>query len=40
MGDSDADDSFPWYLKAIIAVALLVVIFIIGIDILTFVAAW
>ncbi|WP_262177391.1 hypothetical protein [Haloarcula laminariae] len=40
MGDSDTDDSFPWFLKVIIGVALLVVLFIIGVDLLTFIAAW
>ncbi|WP_324664372.1 hypothetical protein [Haloarcula sediminis] len=40
MGDSDADDSFPWFLKVIIAVPLLVVLFIIGVDLLAFLEAW
>jgi hypothetical protein len=33
------DESMPWFLKAIIAVAILVVLFIVGIDLLTFVEA-
>ena len=38
---SPADDgSLPWFVKAIIVVALVVVLFIIGIDLLTFAAAW
>lgn len=40
MSNSTEDGSLPWFVKAIIAVALLVVIFIIGIDLLTFAAAW
>ncbi|WP_269750334.1 hypothetical protein [Halosimplex litoreum] len=31
-----ADQSMPWFLKAIILVAVLVVLFIIGVDLLTF----
>lgn len=40
MGNADDDDSLPWFLKVIIAVALLVVLFIIGVDLLAFMAAW
>ena len=32
--------SLPWFVKLIIAVAVLVALFIIGIDLLTFAAAW
>jgi len=31
-----ADESMPWFLKAIIFVAVLVVLFIVGVDLLTF----
>ncbi|WP_268899210.1 hypothetical protein [Haloarcula salinisoli] len=40
MSDSAAGGSLPWFVKVIIAVALLVVVFIVGIDLLTFAAAW
>lgn len=40
MGNTTADSSLPWFVKAVIAVALLVVLFIIGIDLLAFAAAW
>lgn len=40
MSDTADDGSLPWFVKAIIVVALAVVLFIIGIDILTFAAAW
>ena len=37
---SSADGSLPWFVKVVIGVALLIVIFIVGIDLLTFAAAW
>ena len=40
MSGTTADDSLPWFVKVVIAVALMVVLFIIGIDLLTFAAAW
>lgn len=40
MSGERADDSLPWSVKVVIAVALLVVLFIVGIDLLTFAAAW
>ncbi|WP_324664510.1 hypothetical protein [Haloarcula sediminis] len=40
MSNSSTDGSLPWFVKAVIAVALLVVLFILGIDLLTFAAAW
>ena len=40
MSNSAADGSLPWFVKVVIAVALLVVLFIIGVDLLTFAAAW
>jgi len=40
MGNSTADGSLPWFVKVIIGVAMLVAIFIIGIDLLTFAASW
>lgn len=40
MGGTADDESLPWFIKAIIVVALVVVLFILGIDILTFAAAW
>ncbi|MFC6758115.1 MULTISPECIES: hypothetical protein [Haloarcula] len=40
MGSSTADGSLPWFVKGIIGIAVLVAIFIIGIDLLTFAAAW
>lgn len=33
------DESIPWFLKVIIAIAVLVVLFIVGIDLLTFAEA-
>jgi hypothetical protein len=30
----------PWFVKVVVAIALLVVLFIIGVDLLTFAAAW
>lgn len=40
MSNTTADGSLPWFVKVVIAVALLVVLFIIGIDLLAFAAAW
>ena len=40
MSSTNTEDSLPWFVKAVIAVALMVVLFIIGIDLLTFAAAW
>lgn len=40
MSESGADGTLPWFVKAVIVVAVLVVLFIIGIDLLTFVSAW
>lgn len=40
MGTTGDDGSLPWFVKVIIVVAVLVVLFIIGIDILTFASAW
>jgi len=40
MSDNAGDGSVPWFVKAIIAVAVVVVLFIIGIDILVFAASW
>jgi len=39
MANTAADQSLPWFVKAVILAALLVVLFIIGIDLLTFAAA-
>mgnify|MGYP000135464623 CR=1 FL=1 len=36
MSETPADDALPWYLKAIIAIAVLVVLFIVVIDLATF----
>jgi hypothetical protein len=33
------DEPMPWFLKVVIAVAILVVLFVVGIDLLTFVEA-
>lgn len=38
MSETPADDALPWYLKLIIAIAVLVVLFIVAIDLLTFAA--
>jgi len=38
--DTTDGQSLPWFVKLIIAVAVLVVLFILGIDLLTFAAAW
>lgn len=35
---TDRDDGFPWYLKAVIAIAILVVIIILIVDLLEFAA--
>jgi len=40
MSNSNANDSMPWFVKVVVAIALLVVLFIIGVDLLTFAAAW
>lgn len=40
MSNTAADDSLPWFVKVVIAIALLIILFIIGIDLLTFVEAW
>jgi hypothetical protein len=40
MGSSTTDGSLPWFVKAIIGVAVLVVAFIVGVDLLTFAATW
>jgi len=40
MSGTTTDGSLPWFVKLVIAVALLVVLFIVGIDLLTFAAAW
>jgi len=40
MSNSTADGSLPWFVKVVIAIAALIVLFIIGIDLLTFAAAW
>ena len=40
MGNTSADDSLPWFVKAVIAITLLVLLIIIGIDILAFAEAW
>lgn len=32
----DSSDSFPWYLKAVILLAVLIVLYIVGVDLLTF----
>jgi hypothetical protein len=40
MESSTPDGSLPWFIKVIIAVAILVAVFIIGVDLLTFAAAW
>jgi|GEM_PF-3495741 len=34
----DRDDSFPWYLKVVIAIAVLVVLLVVLIDVLEFAA--
>ena len=40
MSSSSDDDSFPWFLKVVIAITLLILLIILGIDLLTFAAAW
>ena len=40
MGNTSADDSLPWFVKVVIAITLLVLLIIIGIDILAFAEAW
>lgn len=35
-GATTADEPMPWYLKAIIVVAVLVILFVIGVDLLAF----
>jgi hypothetical protein len=40
MSNTTANGSLPWFVKVSIAVALIVVLFIIAIDLLTFAAAW
>jgi len=39
MSGSTTDVTLPWFLKAVILVAILVVLFIIGVDLLTFAGA-
>ena len=39
MGSASADESMPWYLKTIIALAILVVAGVLVIDLLTFIGA-
>lgn len=39
MSNATADDSLPWFVKVVIAVAVMVVLFVIGIDLLAFAAA-
>ncbi|WP_324761057.1 hypothetical protein [Haloarcula montana] len=36
MSNSTADGTLPWFVKVVMVVALLVVLFIIGVDLLTF----
>ncbi|WP_255518369.1 MULTISPECIES: hypothetical protein [unclassified Haloarcula] len=40
MRDTTTDDSLPWFVKVVIAITLLVLLFIIGIDLLAFAEAW
>jgi hypothetical protein len=40
MSNTATDDSLPWFVKVVIGIALLIILFIIGIDLLTFAAAW
>lgn len=40
MSNTTADSSLPWFVKVIIAIAVLVALFIIGVDLLTFAASW
>ncbi len=39
MSNASADESFPWYLKAVILAAILIVIVILAIDVLTLLGA-
>jgi len=39
MANSASDQSLPWFVKAIILVAVLVALFIIGVDLLAFASA-
>jgi hypothetical protein len=40
MSNPSADDSLPWFVKVVIAITLLILLFILVIDLLTFAAAW
>lgn len=40
MGTQPAEESLPWFVRAVIFVAILVVLFIIGVDLVAFAAAW
>jgi len=40
MSNPTADNSLPWFVKVVIAIAVLVALFIVGIDLLTFAASW
>jgi hypothetical protein len=40
MGNTSADDSLPWFVKVVIAITLLILLIIIGIDIMAFAEAW
>jgi hypothetical protein len=39
MSNASADESFPWYLKAVIGAAILIVAVILAIDVLTLLGA-